>query len=77
MRGNRIISICQVSLPVHVTFFTDFGGRVRVDREWERHGGHTVVVHGGQQRDEGPRPCSREGARGGYGRHSQTQVRLS
>jgi len=30
---------------------------------WAR-GNHTVVAKGGQQRCQGPRPCSREGARG-------------
>jgi len=28
------------------------------------YGGHTVMIHGGQQRGRGPRPCSIEGARG-------------
>jgi len=27
-------------------------------------GGHTVAAHGGQQQSQGPRPCSKEGARG-------------
>jgi len=47
LRRNRIISICQVSLPVHVTF--SLINWVKGDR-WEGHGGHTDVAHGVQQR---------------------------
>ena len=36
-------------------------------------GGHTVWARGGQQRGPGPRPCSREGARGGMtDRHTRS-----
>jgi len=35
-------------------------------------GGHTVGAHGGQQRGQGPWPCSREGARSLEGDDGQT-----
>ena len=48
------------------------GGKGGSGSGWGRHGDHTIVAHGGQQRGQGPCPCRIEGARGRWQPYRQT-----